>query len=380
MIRNIPAAMKKKNLIIFGPGPEAIKMAPLVNQFLGDARFETRVCLTGYAQDFRDQVLAFFKITPTYDLSFIQSNQSLYSLTGDIIDGLQPILEEFKPDYVFVNGDTTSSMASSIASFYSGAKVCDIAAGLRAQNKHTPFPAEINRQITGRISDFHFAPTKAYKKNLLQENVQWQDIVVTGNMAIDALLQGVALADTWEDPEIEALKTIVTAAQKLILVTENSRANYGQGFVNLCQALQQLAQDNPGVQIIYPVRLKPHVQKTVALLFEGLPNIQIVAPLDYPAFVWLLNKAHVIITDRADVQEEAPSLGKPVLVLSDIAERPEAVAAGTVLLVGTNTDKIRKETQELLDNPAAYAAMSALQNPYGEGLASQKIIEFISNA
>ena len=194
------------------------------------------------------------------------------------------------------------------------------------------------------------------------------------------MLQGVALADTWKDPEIEALKTIVTAAQKLILVTENSRANYGQGFVNLCQALQQLAQDNPGVQIIYPVRLKPHVQKTVALLFEGLPNIQIVAPLDYPAFVWLLNKAHVIITDRADVQEEAPSLGKPVLVLSDIAERPEAVAAGTVLLVGTNTDKIRKETQELLDNPAAYAAMSALQNPYGEGLASQKIIEFISNA
>ncbi|NCP84917.1 MAG: UDP-N-acetylglucosamine 2-epimerase (non-hydrolyzing) [Bacteroidetes bacterium] len=367
-----------KNLIVFGTRPEAIKMAPLVKAFQKETEaFETRVCVTAQHREMLDQVLEFFEITPNYDLDLMKPNQNLYSLTGDIINGLKPILEEFKPDYVYVHGDTTTTMASSIAAFYSGAKVCHVEAGLRTHNKWSPFPEEMNRQITGRITDIHFAPTKASKENLLQENIKKEAIVVTGNTVIDALLHSVSKVDSIEDVEIEVLKTKIDPSKKLILVTGHRRENHGQGFINICSALKQIALENPNTQIIYPVHLNPNVQKPVYELLEDVKNIQLMAPLSYPAFVWLMNKSYLIITDSGGVQEEAPSLGKPVLVMRDTTERPEAVDAGTVILVGTDTKKIVEETTKLLKNTDLYQKMSALHNPYGDGKACSRIIQMI---
>ena len=355
-------------------------MAPLVKGFLKQTElFETRVCVTAQHREMLDQVLEFFEITPNYDLDLMKPNQNLYSLTGSIINGLKPILEEFKPDYVFVHGDTTTTMASSIASFYSGAKLCHIEAGLRTNNKSSPFPEEINRQITGRITDIHFAPTTVSKDNLLQENIKLEDIVVTGNTVIDALLHSVSKVDNIEDDEIETLKNTIDPSKKLILVTGHRRENHGQGFINICHALKQIVIENPNTQIIYPGHLNPNVQKPVYDLLGGMSNIQLMAPLSYPAFVWLMNKSYLIITDSGGVQEEAPSLGKPVLVLRDTTERPEAVDAGTVILVGTDTKKIVEETSKLLNNSALYLKMSALHNPYGDGKACERIIEHIRN-
>lgn len=369
-----------KNLIVFGTRPEAIKMAPLVKAFQKETEiFETRVCVTAQHREMLDQVLEFFEITPNYDMDLMKPNQNLYSLTGDIINGLKPILEEFKPDYVYVHGDTTTTMASSIAAFYSGAKVCHVEAGLRTHNKLSPFPEEMNRQITGRITDIHFAPTKASKENLLQENIKREDVVVTGNTVIDALLHSVSKVDTIEDTEIETLKTTIDPSKKLILVTGHRRENHGQGFINICQALKQIAIENPNTQIIYPVHLNPNVQKPVYELLGSVKNIQLMAPLSYPAFVWLMNKSYLIITDSGGVQEEAPSLGKPVLVMRDTTERPEAVDAGTVILVGTDTKKIVAETTKLLNNSDLYHKMSGLHNPYGDGKACERIIEFIKD-
>ncbi|KUO68028.1 MAG: UDP-N-acetyl glucosamine 2-epimerase [Lutibacter sp. BRH_c52] len=369
-----------KNLIVFGTRPEAIKMAPLVKAFQKETGiFETRVCVTAQHREMLDQVLEFFEITPNYDMDLMKPNQNLYSLTGDIINGLKPILEEFKPDYVYVHGDTTTTMASSIAAFYSGAKVCHVEAGLRTHNKLSPFPEEMNRQITGRITDIHFAPTKASKENLLLENIKSEAIVVTGNTVIDALLHSVSKVDTIEDAEIEMLKTTIDSSKKLILVTGHRRENHGQGFINICSALKQIALENPNTQIIYPVHLNPNVQKPVYELLEDVKNIQLMAPLSYPAFVWLMNKSYLIITDSGGVQEEAPSLGKPVLVMRDTTERPEAVDAGTVILVGTDTDKIVAETSKLLNESELYNKMSALHNPYGDGKACERIIEHIKN-
>ena len=368
----------KKILIIFGTRPEAIKMAPLVQAFLKfPKQFETKVCITAQHREMLDQVLDFFEIKADYDLDLMKPNQNLYSLTGDIINGLKPVLETFKPDYVFVHGDTTTTMASSIAAYYAGAKVCHVEAGLRTHNKWSPFPEEMNRQITGRVADFHFAPTSASKDNLVAENVDEAAILVTGNTVIDALLASVSKVDSMQDAEIDSLKQLVDSSKKLILVTGHRRENHGQGFINICKALKQIASENPNTQIIYPVHLNPNVQKPVYALLENISNIHLIAPLAYPAFVWLMNKSYVIITDSGGVQEEAPSLGKPVLVMRDTTERPEAVDAGTVILVGTNTDKIVDETNKLLNNTAHYNNMSSLHNPYGDGKACERIVEFV---
>lgn len=369
-----------KNLIVFGTRPEAIKMAPLVKAFQRETeKFETRVCVTAQHREMLDQVLEFFEIMPDYDLDLMKPNQNLYSLTGDIIHGLKSILEDFKPDYVYVHGDTTTTMATSIAAFYSGAKVCHVEAGLRTHDKWSPFPEEMNRQITGRITDIHFAPTKASKENLLLENIKSGEIVVTGNTVIDALLQSVSKVDTIEDAEIEILKTKIDPSKKLILVTGHRRENHGQGFMNICSALKQIALENPNIQINYPVHLNPNVRKPVYELLDEVENIQLMAPLSYPAFVWLMNKSYLIITDSGGVQEEAPSLGKPVLVMRDTTERPEAVGAGTVILVGTDIEKIVKETTKLLNNKNLYNKMSALHNPYGDGKACERIVNYIKN-
>lgn len=371
--------MKTKHLIIFGTRPEAIKMAPLVNEFYKHTEFETKVCVTAQHREMLDQVLDFFDIKPDYDLNLMKPNQNLYSLTADIITEMKSVLEDFKPDFVYVHGDTTTTMAVSIASFYSGAKVCHVEAGLRTHNKRSPFPEEINRQVAGRIADYHFAPTTQSKKNLLAENVNEKNILVTGNTVIDALLDSSKRVNSIENKEIELLKTIVDSDKKLILVTGHRRENHGQGFINICEALKQIAVTHQDVQIIYPVHLNPNVQKPVHEILSGIDNIKLIHPLAYPAFVWLMNQSYMIITDSGGVQEEAPTLGKPVLVMRDTTERPEAVEAGTVILVGTYKEKIISETSSLLTDNKRYQSMSELHNPYGDGKACQRIAEFIKH-
>ncbi|WP_026776855.1 non-hydrolyzing UDP-N-acetylglucosamine 2-epimerase [Polaribacter sp. Hel_I_88] len=371
--------MKKKNLIIFGTRPEAIKMAPLVNQFLADKRFETKVCVTGQHREMLDQVLDFFNIIPDFDLNLMKPNQNLFNLTGEVISGLKPILEEYQPNFVYVHGDTTTTMAASIAGFYAGAKVCHVEAGLRTNNMLSPFPEEMNRQVAGRVATYHFAPTIKSKENLLIENISEKSILVTGNTVIDALLESSHRVTNLKNKDVVELKEIVDFNKRIILITGHRRENHGQGFINICAALKQIAVKNLDVEIVYPVHLNPNVLKPVNNLLKDVQNIHLVKPLSYPTFVWLMNQSYLIITDSGGVQEEAPSLGKPVLVMRDTTERPEAVEVGTVILVGTNTNKIIKETQELLDDSKKYDSMSSLHNPYGDGKACERIIEFIAN-
>jgi UDP-N-acetylglucosamine 2-epimerase (non-hydrolysing) len=356
-------------------------MAPLVKEFSKHSDiFETKVCITAQHREMLDQVLTFFEITPDFDLDLMKPNQNLYSLTADIITNLKPILEEFEPNYVYVHGDTTTTMAASIAAFYSGAQVCHVEAGLRTFNKLSPFPEEMNRSVAGRICDYHFSPTEVSKQNLLKENIANKDILVTGNTVIDALhfSSEKVNAPNFKDEEIVYSKSILDTTKRLILVTGHRRENHGQGFINICNALKTIAIENPDCQIIYPVHLNPNVQKPVYKLLEGIHNIKLINPLSYPAFVWLMNQSYLIITDSGGVQEEAPSLGKPVLVMRDTTERPEAVDAGTVLLVGTDSKEIIKQTNRLLSNKAFYDSMSLLHNPYGDGTACKKIVNFIS--
>jgi UDP-N-acetylglucosamine 2-epimerase (non-hydrolysing) len=372
--------MKIKNLLIFGTRPEAIKMAPLVKEFQKHSdKFETKVCITAQHREMLDQVLDFFEIKPDFDLDLMKPNQNLYSLTAGIITNLKPVLDAFQPDYVYVHGDTTTTMASSLAAFYSGAKICHVEAGLRTFNLKSPFPEEMNRSVTGIISNLHFAPTSNSKNNLLKENKSEYDIVVTGNSVIDALLFSVKKVNSagFIDSEVHHLKTILDETKNLILVTGHRRENHGQGFINICKALKQIALENPNVQIVYPVHLNPNVQKPVYDLLANIDNILLIDPLSYPAFVWLMEKSYLIITDSGGVQEEAPSLGKPVLVMRDTTERPEAVDAGTVLLVGTDTDKIVQEATILLNNQTVYDQMGKLHNPYGNGQACKMIVEHI---
>lgn len=369
----------KKNLIVFGTRPEAIKMAPLVKEFQKYPELDTRVCVTAQHREMLDQVLEFFDITPDYDMNLMKPNQNLYSLTADIITGLKPILEEYKPDYVYVHGDTSTTMATSIAAFYSGAHVCHVEAGLRTHNKRSPFPEEINRQVTGRIADFHFSPTTVSEQNLLNENVNKDTILVTGNTVIDALIDSSERVKNLDNQEISALKELVDSSKRLILVTGHRRENHGQGFINICEALKEIAVKYTDVQIIYPVHLNPNVKGPVYEILSGIDNIKLIEPLAYPAFVWLMNQSYLIITDSGGVQEEAPSLGKPVLVMRDTTERPEAVDAGTVILVGTNKELIVQECESLLNDSLRYNKMSALHNPYGDGKACQRIANFIKN-
>ncbi len=371
-----------KNLIIFGTRPEAIKMAPLVKAFNRQIeRHTTKVCVTSQHREMLDQVLDFFEIVPEYDLDLMKPNQNLYSLTADIITGLKPVLEDFKPDFVYIHGDTTTTMAASIAAFYYGAKVCHVEAGLRTFNKRSPFPEEVNRSVAGCISDYHFAPTETSKQNLLNENVNENSVVITGNTVIDALHFSFKKVNSpdFNNLEIENLKTIIDPLKKLILVTGHRRENQGEGFINICNALKQIASDNKKCQIIYPVHLNPNVQQPVYELLTGIDNIHLIGPLSYPAFVWLMGKSYLIVTDSGGVQEEAPSLGKPVLVMRDTTERPEALEAGTVILVGTDSNKIIKKANELLRDNDKYIKMSTRHNPYGDGRACERIIEFISN-
>jgi UDP-N-acetylglucosamine 2-epimerase (non-hydrolysing) len=307
----------------------------------------------------------------------MRPGQNLFQLTADVVTGIKPILEEFSPEYAFVHGDTTTSTFSALAAFYAGVKVCHIEAGLRTYNKQAPFPEEMNRQITGRLTDIHFSPTEAAKQNLLSEKTSGL-IEVTGNTVIDALLYAVDKLKNYSDDEIETLKKIIDFTKRIILVTGHRRENFGDGFIHICEALLEIAKDT-NLEIVYPVHLNPNVQYPVNKLLAGKSNIKLISPLAYPAFVWLMNLSYIILTDSGGIQEEAPSLGKPVLVMRETTERPEAVEAETVKLVGTNKEKIVTETNRLLQDQRYYDAMQKIHNPYGDGLSVKRIINTMKN-
>ena len=357
-------------------------MAPLVRALSKkDSLFNVKVCVTAQHRQMLDQVLEFFEIIPDYDLNLMKPGQNLYRLTADIVTGMKAILEETKPDYIFVHGDTTTSTAVALAGFYHGSKVCHVEAGLRTFNKQSPWPEEVNRQLTGRIADFHFAPTETSKQNLLSEGINKDTILVTGNTVIDALFYAVGRVREFP-PEITDVAffnfiSSVTTDKDIVLVTGHRRENHGQGFLNICDALKKISKIT-NAHIVFPVHLNPNVQKPVYEILGECANITLIEPLDYKGFAWLMDKAKIIITDSGGVQEEAPSLGKPVLVMRDTTERPEAVDAGTVTLVGTDTEKIVNEAVSLLTDDARYQRVSHLHNPYGDGEACRRIVEFMT--
>ncbi|SNR75862.1 UDP-N-Acetylglucosamine 2-epimerase [Lutibacter agarilyticus] len=367
----------KKILVVFGTRPEAIKMAPLVKELYQHTEFDTKVCVTAQHREMLDQVLEFFKITPEYDLNLMKPNQSLNELSARILTAIDKALIDFEPDLVLVHGDTSTSSMVALAAFHRGIKIGHVEAGLRTYNKLAPYPEEINRQITGRLADIHFAPTQQSAQNLLNEGVLSNAVHITGNTVIDALLWGIKNINK-ERTDIKEINTFLDRNKKLIVVTGHRRENFGDKFYEFCSALKELA-IREDVQLIYPVHLNPNVQKVVYDTLGNLKNILLIAPLDYEAFIWLLDQSYLIITDSGGVQEEAPSLKKPVLVTREVTERQEAVEQGTVKLVGTNKEKIVKEATILLDNEIAYENMIGNKNPYGDGTAAKQIVTFLKH-
>lgn len=350
-------------------------MAPLALQLADDPRFEAKVCVTAQHREMLDQVLGLFELTPDYDLNLMKPGQDLTDVTTGILQGMKGILAEFKPDMVLVHGDTATTFATTLACYYQQIPVGHVEAGLRTGNIYSPWPEEANRKLTGAIAAKHFAPTETSRQNLLREGVGENSIVVTGNTVIDALLEVVKKLDTHQElaENLASKFSFLDSNKKLILVTGHRRESFGGGFERICQSLALTAEAHPDAQIVYPVHLNPNVQEPVNRLMGNNPNIHLIEPQDYLPFVYLMNRAHIILTDSGGIQEEAPSLGKPVLVMRDTTERPEAVEAGTVKLVGTNVDVITAELTTLLTNDTAYNTMSRAHNPYGDGKACQRI-------
>jgi UDP-N-acetylglucosamine 2-epimerase (non-hydrolysing) len=375
----------KKILLVFGTRPEAIKMAPLVKEFQKDTiNFETKVCVTAQHREMLDQVLELFEIKPDYDLNLMKPGQDLYDITSNVLLGMKEVLNDFNPDVVLVHGDTTTTSSVALAAFYKQIKVGHVEAGLRTYNLYSPWPEEANRQITGVLANYHFAPTTTSQNNLIKENKNPKNIIVTGNTVIDALFLALDKIENNIKLKNTIIETInkqykINEDKKLILVTGHRRENFGQGFVNICEALKTLALENPDIDIVYPVHLNPNVQKPVHEILSNVSNVFLIEPLQYESFIYLMNKSYFIITDSGGVQEEAPSLGKPVLVMRDTTERPEALEAGTVKLVGTNSQKIIEEAQKLLNDKSEYEKMSKAHNPYGDGKACERIVEFIKD-
>ncbi|MFD2827413.1 non-hydrolyzing UDP-N-acetylglucosamine 2-epimerase [Leeuwenhoekiella polynyae] len=365
---------KKTVLFVFGTRPEAIKLAPVIKYFKKDSYFDTRVCITAQHREMLDQVLDFFEIEADYDLDLMKKNQDLFSLTARALEALKEPLSRYKPELVFVHGDTTTSMVASLAAFYAGARVGHIEAGLRTFNKQSPFPEEINRQLTTRIADFHFAPTKKSKANLLAENIQESQIFITGNTVIDALEETV-IKVSQQTPHFA--EKIPFSSKKIILITGHRRENFGAGMQRICEVFKEIAEMRQDVHLVYPVHLNPNVKNTVHEILGNIANVSLIEPLNYPDFIWIMHASYFVITDSGGVQEEAPGLGKPVLVTRDTTERPEAVTAGTVKLAGTNSIKLKSAILELLDQPEAYKAMSKAHNPYGDGKASARILDIV---
>ena len=378
-------------MLVFGTRPEAIKMAPLVKEFQKHLdSFQTIVCVTGQHRQMLDQVLELFEITPDYDLNIMKKEQDLYDVTARVLTGMRDILKEVQPDIVLVHGDTTTSTAAALAAFYQQIPVGHVEAGLRTHNVYSPWPEEMNRQITGRIATYNFAPTLLSKNNLLRESVNPDSIVITGNTVIDALHQVVTKIKTNMVLDTELEKILQQSGynvnrlkdgKKLVLITGHRRENFGEGFIQMCTAIKDLIKKYPNVDFVYPMHLNPNVRKPIHEVFgddiSNLENMFFIEPLEYLSFVYLMEKATIVLTDSGGIQEEAPGLGKPVLVMRDTTERPEALDAGTVKLVGTDYDKIFNEVSILLENESAYKKMSMAVNPYGDGLACGRIVTFL---
>ena len=369
-----------KVLAVFGTRPEAIKMAPVVHALKLAA--DVKVCVTAQHREMLDQVLGLFEIAPDYDLDIMKPGQDLFDVTSNVLLGIKKVLQSERPDIVLVHGDTATSMATAMAAFYLQIPVGHVEAGLRTHNINSPFPEEFNRQLTSKITNFHFAPTETARQNLLDENIEDGRIYVTGNTVIDALLSMVEKARS-VDFSAELLKTVPILGQncaaRIILVTGHRRENFGQGFEDICQALRDIATENPEVYIVYPVHLNPNVREPVDRILSGIDNVHLIEPMAYLTFVKLMDMSYLILTDSGGIQEEAPSLGKPVLVMRDTTERPEAVEAGTVKLVGTNKKEIVKMVNQLLTNKDNYAQMSKAHNPYGKGDAGKVICDILKN-
>lgn len=382
----------KKVLLVFGTRPEAIKMCPLVKYFQSDSNdFETIVCVTGQHREMLDQVLEIFDICPNYDLNIMKQGQDLYDVTTRVLLGMRDVLDKTNPGIVLVHGDTTTSMAAALAAYYKQIPVGHVEAGLRTYNIYSPWPEEINRQLTGRIATYNFAPTPLSKEHLLKEGVPEEKIIVTGNTVIDALYSVVekikndAALDArlkWELGEAGYDVNRLNANKRLVLITGHRRENFGDGFIRICSAIKKLTQKYPNVDFVYPMHLNPNVRNPIHKVFGGdlthLDNMFFIEPLEYLSFVYLMEKSSIVLTDSGGIQEEAPGLGKPVLVMRDTTERPEALAAGTVKLVGTDYDKIILETSLLLENNDYYTKMSKAVNPYGDGKACERIVHFLS--
>jgi len=369
-------------LTVFGTRPEAIKMAPLVKALEADSRFNSKVCVTAQHREMLDQVLELFNIKPEFDLNLMKPGQTLTEVTSRILAELSPVLKEFKPDVVLVHGDTATTFAASLASYYEQIPVGHVEAGLRTGNIYSPWPEEANRRLTGVLTRYHFAPTKTSKQNLLRENFDEQSVHITGNTVIDALF--LVKEQIEHDHELSASLSsqfpFLDDSKKLILVTGHRRESFGGGFERICEALAETAKSHPDAQILYPVHLNPNVQEPVNRILKGIDNIFLIEPQQYLPFIYLMNKAHVILTDSGGIQEEAPSLGKPVLVMRDTTERPEAVEAGTVKLVGTDVELIVSSLNKLLTDESAYKDMSMAHNPYGDGQACQRICDILANS
>ncbi|MEI7291744.1 non-hydrolyzing UDP-N-acetylglucosamine 2-epimerase [Paraburkholderia tropica] len=373
--------MKQKVLLTFGTRPEAIKMAPLVRRLQRDADFECQVCVTGQHREMLDQVLDLFAITPDFDLNVMKPGQDLYDVTTSILSGMRGVLERAQPDMVLVHGDTTTTMAATLAAFYKRIPVGHVEAGLRTGNLLSPWPEEANRTLTGALASVHFAPTSRARQNLLDEGTRDESIVVTGNTVIDALLhvRERLASDARLRAEAQSALPKLQADRRLILVTGHRRESFGDGFERICTALAQLAHAYPDVDIVYPVHLNPSVREPVNRLLTGIANVHLIEPLDYLPFVSLMDRSHLILTDSGGIQEEAPSLCKPVLVMRDTTERQEAIDAGVVQLVGTDVRAIVGGVAHLLDDHASYAAMSRGDNPYGDGLACDRIAQALKD-
>ncbi|WP_340609977.1 non-hydrolyzing UDP-N-acetylglucosamine 2-epimerase [Xenorhabdus bharatensis] len=368
-----------KVLTVFGTRPEAIKMAPLVHALAEDSDFEAKVCVTAQHREMLDQVLNLFGIKPDFDLNIMKKGQDLTDITCRILESIKPVLNEFKPDVVLVHGDTTTTMATSLAAFYQRIPVGHVEAGLRTGDLYSPWPEEANRKIAGHLATYHFAPTENSRSNLLQESIADNAVFVTGNTVIDALLwvRDRIMHDDVLRGQLAELYPFINPAKKMILVTGHRRENFGGGFERICEALAQIARMHPDVQVVYPVHLNPNVCEPVKRILHGIDNIILISPQDYLPFVYLMDHAYLILTDSGGIQEEAPSLGKPVLVMRNTTERPEAADAGTVRLVGTKTQTIVDEVTRLLTDDSAYQQMSRAHNPYGDGKACQKILEIL---
>lgn len=364
-----------KHLFVFGTRPEAIKMAPLIQVFKAHALFECKICVTGQHREMLDQVLDFFEIQPDYDLDLMKPDQTLFDITARALQSLKKVIDDCEPDVIFVQGDTTSAFVGALAGYYKQIKVAHIEAGLRSGNLHSPFPEEGNRLLVSRLTKFHFAPTFKAVQNLYGEGLV-DDIHCVGNTVIDALFLGLQLINRRGDQEFYQHFHTVDFTKKIILVTAHRRESFGKPFEELCRAIRDLAVRFPEVEFIYPVHLNPNVRQVVSQILSGISNIHLIEPLSYPYLIWLMNKSTIVLTDSGGIQEEAPSLGKPVLVMREVTERTEGVEAGTAKLVSTNYGRITQQTSLLLTNKKAYEQMAAAANPYGDGTASQQICKF----